>query len=173
MLVRFFIVFSRFNDILKPMQVKERYERYFGQSSTFFATIIRLALNALLVIITLALIVGVVKAGYDLATSLSRPLEEILQQMLLDIVFIVALVELTLTVLGYLKDGYVHVRYIIDTILIIMLNEVVTLWFKGASLHEAIGISLVLLVLAIVRITAVKVSPESSGNNKPALKSGG
>lgn len=132
----------------------------FERITVFFGTGIRIMLNALVVIISCALAVGVVKAGVDLFNALNEPLEVILQQMLLDVVFIVALVEITTTILGYLKDGFVQVRYIVDTILIIMLNEVVSIWFKGASLQEAIGISIIVLTLAIVRITTVRFAPE-------------
>ncbi len=154
------------------MRVKVPYEKLFGRSSTFFATAIRVLLNVLLVIIFCALAIGVVKAGYDLFTSIHQPLNEILQQVLLDIVFIVALVEITLTLLGYLKDGHVHVRYIVDTILIIMLNEVVTIWFKKASLEDAIGLGIILTVIAGVRITTIRYTADgdvNDGTRKPKL----
>ncbi len=148
------------------MELRVKYQKLFERITVFFGTGIRLMLNVLVVIIVCALAVGVVKAGVDLFTSLDKPLEVLLQQILLDVVFIVALVEITTTILGYLKDGYVHVRYIVDTILIIMLNEVVTIWFKGASLNEAIGLGIILLVLAAVRVSTIHWSPETSSNKK-------
>ncbi len=142
------------------MELRVKYQKIFERITVFFGTGIRIMLNALVVIISCALVAGVIKSGIDLFTSLHKPLENILQQVLLDVVFIVALVEITTTILGYLKDGFVQVRYIVDTILIIMLNEVVGLWFKGASLQQAIGISVILATLAAVRITTVRFAPE-------------
>lgn len=153
------------------MQLKGNYERLFAKISIYFSTFIRFLLNILLIIIVFALLIGVYKAGFDLVTSLHDPLEKILQRMLLDVVFIVALVEITITVLGYLKDGYVHVRYIVDTVLIIMLNEIVSLWFRHASLQEAIGISTIVAVLAAVRITTVKFSPNTDKTSTKKLSS--
>lgn len=144
------------------MELRAKYQRSFERITVFYSTLIRACLNVLMIIISCALIVGVIKSGIDLFTSLNKPLDILLQQMLLDIVFIVALVELTITILGYLKDGYVHVRYIIDTILIIMLNEVVTLWFKGANLEDAIGLGVILAVLAAVRLSVTRFGPEHS-----------
>ncbi len=141
------------------MELRAKYQRSFEKLTVFFSTLIRVVLNVLVIIISCALIVGVFKAGVDLFSSLNKPLETLLQQMLLDVVFIVALVEITITILGYLKDGYVHVRYIVDTILIIMLNEVVTLWFKGPKLEEAIGLGIILTVLAAVRVSVVRFGP--------------
>jgi uncharacterized membrane protein (DUF373 family) len=137
------------------MELKVKYQRIFDKISVIFGTAIRVVLNVLLIIISLALVVGVFKSGYDLFTSLNKPLEAILQKMLLDVVFIVALVEITLTILGYLKDGMVQLRYIVDTILIIMLNEVVTLWFRKAELEQMIGLSIIILTLAVVRVSTI------------------
>jgi uncharacterized membrane protein (DUF373 family) len=145
------------------MELRVKYQKLFERIAVFFSTGIRIMLNALVVIISCALIAGVVKSGVDLFNSLHKPLEEILQQVLLDVVFIVALVEITTTILGYLKDGFVQVRYIVDTILIIMLNEVVNLWFRGTDLPHAIGISIIIVTLAAVRITTIRFAPERPG----------
>ena len=142
------------------MKLIAKYPKLFFQLTVYFSTIIRLVLNVLLVIICAALIVGVYKAGDGLLHSLHQSLDYILQQMLLDIVFIVALVEVSITILGYLKDGSVHVRYIVDTVLIIMLNEVVSLWFKKPNLQQAIGIGVILAILAGVRICVTRFAPK-------------
>jgi uncharacterized membrane protein (DUF373 family) len=145
------------------MELRVKYQRLFDGLTVFFGTAIRIMLNALVIIISCALIIGVIKSGLDLFHSLNQPSEVILQKMLIDVVFIVALVEITTTILGYLKDGFVQVRYIVDTILIIMLNEVVSLWFKHPSLQEMIGLSIIIATLAAVRITTVRFAPEYPG----------
>lgn len=142
------------------MELHTKYPKLFERITVWFSTAIRFMLNALVIIISLALIVGVVKTGVDLYASLHRPLEYILQHLLLDVVFIIALVEITITILGYLKDGHVQVRYIVDTILIIMLNEIITIWFKGANLQQAIGLAVIILALAAVRITTIRFDSE-------------
>ena len=139
------------------MKLITKNPRLFAQASIYTATIIRVLLNLLLLVIVAALAVGVYKSGYDLVHDLSQPLEVLLQHVLLDIVFIAALVEISITILGYLKDGRVHVRYIVDTILIIMLNEIVSLWFAKPkpNLAQAIGIGITVLVLAVVRFSVM------------------
>ncbi len=155
------------------MELRVKYQKLFENFTVFFGTAIRLMLNALVIIISIALIIGVIKAGVDLYNSIHKPLEVILQSILLDVVFIVALVEITTTILGYLKDGAVHVRYIVDTVLIVMLNEIVTIWFKGASLQEAIGIAIIVIALAAVRVSTIRWSaeqPEETGSSSKSLK---
>lgn len=144
------------------MKLLPKYSGLFLKLSEFFSTCIRFILNALLVLLCLALVVGVIKSGIDLYTSLHEPLNEILQKVLLDTVFIVALLEISITILGYLKDGQVHVRYIVDTILVIMLNEIVVLWLKGPELADMIGISVVVATLALVRLSLTRFSPRET-----------
>ncbi len=140
------------------MELRVKYNNLFEKLTVFFSTAIRFMLNALVLIISLTIIIGVVKAGVNLFTHINAPLEELLRIILLDVIFIVALIEITIVILGYLKDGAVHVRYIVDTILIIMLNKVVSFWFEGGTLEEAISLALLVLVLAAVRITTIRWS---------------
>ena len=143
------------------MKLTVRHNKLFERISVWHATGIRMVLNVLLIITVLAIIIGVVKSGIDLWHGLRQPLEVILQNMLLDIVFIVALVEVSITILGYLKDGQVHVRYIVDTILIIMLNEIVSMWFKHPKLENAISLSVIVFTLAVVRIAVTRFAPKN------------
>lgn len=136
------------------------HEKFFERLTIWSSTAIRLALNLLLVVPICALLVGIGKAGIDLYHALHQPLDVILQNVLLDTVFILAVVEITITLLGYLKDGRVHVRYIVDTILIIMLNEIVSMWFRHPKLENAISLSVIIVALAAVRISVTKFSPK-------------
>lgn len=139
------------------------HEKFFARLSVWYATAVRIALNLLLVIALLTLFIGILKSAADLFHAIHEPLQTVLQKVLLDTVFILALVEITLTLLGYLKNGRVQVRYIVDTILIIMLNEVVGMWFRHPDLKDAIGISVIILSLAAVRIAVTRFSP-GNGN---------
>lgn len=149
------------------MRLQAKFTRHFAKQSVYMATIIRFLLDILLLIIVVALAAGVFKSGHELIKNIHEPLEVILQRILVDIVFIVALVEISLTILGYLKEGRVHVRYIVDTILIIMLNEIVTLWFTKPSLPLAGGLSLIILTLALVRVSTVRFAPNDRDPSQP------
>ncbi|HWT55988.1 MAG TPA: phosphate-starvation-inducible PsiE family protein [Candidatus Microsaccharimonas sp.] len=134
------------------MRLNAHREDTFDGLAVWFATAIKAILTLLLVITTVALCIGMVKAGLDVYHSIHKPLETILQEVLLDTVFIVALVEIMMTVIAYLDDGKVHVRYIVDTILIIMLNEIVSMWFKHPELTNAIALSIIVATLGAIRI---------------------
>lgn len=148
-----------------------KFPRLFSTISVYIGTFIRIIINALLILICIALVFGVFKAGFDLITNLGSPVEKLLPQLLVDTVFIVALVEISLLLISYLKEGYVHVRYIVDTILIIMLNEFVVVWFDHPSIEKILSLSVAVAVLVGVRISVVKFSPSASLTaNTAALK---
>lgn len=152
------------------MKLIAKYPKFFFELTVYFSTFIRFLLNILLVIICAALVIGTYKAGLDLIQSFNKPLEYILQHMLLDVIFIVALVEITITILGYLKDGSVHVRYIVDTILIIMLNEIVNVWLNHPKFEQVAGLSLIVGVLALVRMLVIQFAPkEKVADGKDSL----
>lgn len=156
------------------MKLLAKYPKVFFELTLYFSTFIRFLLNILLVIVCAALVVGTYKAGLDLVQSFNKPLEYILQHMLLDVIFIVALVEITITILGYLKDGSVHVRYIVDTILIIMLNEIVNVWLNHPKFEQVAGLSLIVGVLALVRMMVIQFAPkEKAVDGKDALAASG
>jgi uncharacterized membrane protein (DUF373 family) len=143
------------------MKLISRYQSKFRQSGNVFATIIRFLLTVVLVVVIAALAVGVFKAGYDVVTSLHKSLEIILQHLLIDIVFIIALIEITIIILSYLKDGRVILRYIVDAILIIMVNEVVSLWFRKPTLAQTGSLAIIIVTLVVVRVGVMHIESKS------------
>ena len=141
------------------MRLHVKFPKLFSAISVYIGTFIRIIINVLLVLICIALVFGVFKAGYDLFTNIGTPVDKLLPQLLVDTVFIVALVEISLLLMAYLKEGYVHVRYIVDTILIIMLNEFVVVWFDHPTLEKMIGLSIIVAALLVARFTVVRFSP--------------
>lgn len=144
------------------MRLHVKFPKLFSAISVYIGTFIRIIINVLLVLICIALVFGVFKAGYDLFTNIGTPVDKLLPQLLVDTVFIVALVEISLLLMAYLKEGYVHVRYIVDTILIIMLNEFVVVWFDHPTLEKMIGLSIIVAVLILARVSVIRFSPSST-----------
>jgi uncharacterized membrane protein (DUF373 family) len=150
--------------ILEEVKLHVKFPKLFSAISVYIGTFIRIIINILLILICFALVFGVFKAGYDLFTNIGTPVDKLLPQLLVDTVFIVALVEISLLLISYLKEGYVHVRYIVDTILIIMLNEFVVVWFDHPTLEKMAGLSLIVAVLLLARFTVVRYSPATASS---------
>ena len=92
---------------------------------------IRFTLNLLIITILVGLVGGVVKTFMDLRLLLSTDLEVALRHIIVDTLTILAVVEVLKTTLTYCSDGRVRVTFIVDTVLVVMLTEIISRWFSG------------------------------------------
>jgi uncharacterized membrane protein (DUF373 family) len=119
----------------------------------------RWILSLLTLTILLGLAGGVVKTFIDLRLLLSADLEVALRQVLVDTLTLLAVVEVLKTTLTYCSDGRVRVTFIIDTVLVVMLTEVISRWFTGGDWHQFAMLGGIVLMLGVMRIVAVRYSP--------------
>jgi uncharacterized membrane protein (DUF373 family) len=119
----------------------------------------RFILSFLILTILLGLAGGVVKTFLDLRLLLSANVELALRQVLVDTLTLLAVVEVLKTTLAYCSDGRVRVTFIIDTVLVVMLTEVISRWFTGNEWHQFAILGRILLVLGLLRIVAIRYSP--------------
>ncbi len=119
-----------------------------------------LLLRALIGIILLAFLIGILKTAIDLLLLFGN-LENALRQILVDALTLLAVVEVLKTINGYLSNGRVRVTFIVDTVLIVMLNEVISLWFKGTTIQNTLPLILILFSLIAIRTIAIRYSPDT------------
>lgn len=120
---------------------------------------IKIVLSLLIMTILTALAGGVLMTFLELHLLFSDPLEVALRQVIVNTLILLAIVEVFKTTLTYLSEGRVKVTFIVDTILIVMLTEVISMWFKEAPLEKWIILGGILLSLGIIRIAVVRWSP--------------
>ena len=119
----------------------------------------RFILSLLTMTILIGLAGGVVKTFLDLRLLLSADVEVALRQVLVDTLTLLAVVEVLKTTLAYCSEGRVRVTFIIDTVLVVMLTEVISRWFTGGEWHQFAILGGILLTLGLMRIVAVRYSP--------------
>ena len=84
------------------------------------------------------------------------------EQMVKQVVMLLAVLELIRTLQSYLELGRVKVTFILDAALVVLIGELIGLCYREYTIHE-VGLSLaVIVVLTILRITTVKFSPENT-----------
>jgi uncharacterized membrane protein (DUF373 family) len=120
---------------------------------------IKFVLSFLILTILLALTGGVIKTLLDLTLLLHNPVEVALRQIIIDTLILLAVVEVFKTTLTYFSEGRVKVTFIVDTILVVMLTEVISEWFKGVHVEQFVVLGVILLALAAIRVLAVRFSP--------------
>jgi uncharacterized membrane protein (DUF373 family) len=120
---------------------------------------IRVVLSLLILTILIALTGGVGKTFLDTRLLLHSPVEVALRQIIVDTLLLLALVEVFKTTVTYFSEGRVKVTFIVDTILVVMLTEVISQWFKGGDLTQLGVLGVILLALGGMRVLAVRCSP--------------
>lgn len=114
-----------------------------------------------LVMLTLltALTGGALKTLWDIRLLIDHSVEVVLRQVIVNTLMLLALVEVFKTTVTYFREGRVKVTFIVDTILVVMLTEVISQWFKGGDWQALAVLCGILLILGIVRVMAVRWSP--------------
>ena len=132
----------------------------------------RFILSLLTLTILIGLAGGVIKTFIDLRLLLSTDVEVALRQILVDTLTLLAVVEVLKTTLAYCSDGRVRVTFIIDTVLVVMLTEVISRWFTSGDWQQFTILGGILLMLGAMRIVAVRYSPAPTTVKQPAHQLG-
>lgn len=123
---------------------------------------IKAVLSLLILTILIALTGGVIKTFLDIRLLFDVPVEIGLRQIIVDTLILLAVVEVFKTTLTYFSEGRVKVTFIVDTILVVMLTEIISLWFKEADQAKLLSLGAILLALGAIRVVAVRCSPAQS-----------
>ena len=120
---------------------------------------IKLVLSLLILTILVALTGGVIKTFLDIRLLLDSEVEVALRQIIVDTLLLLAVVEVFKTTVTYFSEGRVKVTFIVDTILVVMLTEVISQWFKGGEWSQLTVLGAILLTLGAMRVLTVRFSP--------------
>ncbi len=131
---------------------------------------IKAVLSLMILTILIALTGGVIKTFLDIGLLFHAAVEVGLRQIIVDTLILLAVVEVFKTTLTYFSEGRVKVTFIVDTILVVMLTEIISLWFKDADQNRMLLLGAILLMLGVVRVVAVRCSPaQGEGCGKTPL----
>ena len=136
-----------------------RAESFDLKITRFFELSARAVLSLLIVAILLAILAGVICTFYDLRLILNRDFHGAFKTILVDMLTVLAIVEILRTALAYFTEGRVKVTYIIDTVLVTVLTEIMAFWYKEMDWQRVAMVIVLVLSLALVRIIAVQFSP--------------
>ena len=83
------------------------------------------------------------------------------EQAIIGGLLMLALLEVIRTLQAYLALGRVRVTFIIDTALVMLIGELMGLWFREYSLEKVLLALAVIITLAALRILTTRYSPDS------------
>ncbi|MGC8501216.1 MAG: phosphate-starvation-inducible PsiE family protein [Leptospirillia bacterium] len=131
---------------------------------------VKLILLTLLLVQFLAMVWGVWETIEQAFIHAQRGLLSLLKSMIVNILLLLALLEVSRTILTYFTLGRVKVTYIVDSVLAVLLSETLVTWFSNEPLSRYIELVMVLLALTILRVIAIRYHPSTGAKErKPFL----
>lgn len=127
--------------------------------SRFFEVSARALLCLLIIAILLAILAGVIYTFYDIRLIFQTDFHGAFKAIMVDMLTVLAIVEVLRTALAYFSEGRVKVTYIIDTVMVTVLTEVMAFWYREMKWEKVTMVIALVLSLALVRIIAVRFSP--------------
>ena len=133
-------------------------------SGMCFETLCRTLLSLLLIVLLSAMAFGIISTGIDLLEEVgslfnAKELHSVLKDLVVNVLMILAVVELFRTVKAYFTEGRLKVTYIIDTALVVVITEIMGFWYREIEVGR-VGLAIALVVaLMFVRIMAIRFSP--------------
>ena len=124
---------------------------------------VKLVLLTLLLIMFLSMIWGVWETIEQAFIHARHGLLSMLKSLLVNILLLLALLEVSRTILTYFTLGRVKVTYIVDSVLAVLLSETLVTWFSNEPLSRYIELVMVLLALTILRVYAIQYHPAPVG----------
>lgn len=116
-------------------------------------------LSLLIVTILVGLAGGVIKTFVGLRLLLTADIDLGLRHLIVNTLMLLAVVEVLKTTLAYFSEGRVRVTFIVDTVLVVMLTEVISQWFTGGDWQKLSILAVILMTLGLIRVLAVRFSP--------------
>jgi len=126
------------------------------------SVLIRGLIGLLVISLCLWMLVGIVHLLLALYEAASGKWTGGAEHMIVNVLTLLALLEIIRTLQSYLEIGRVRVTFILDAALVVLTGELIGLWYKEHTPME-VGLSLVVIsFLVVLRIVTMRFSPDSS-----------
>jgi len=133
-------------------------------SGICFETLCRALLSLLLIVLLIGMAFGIMRAGLDLLAQTgkidsSTGLHNAIKELVINVLMVLAVLELFRTVKAYFTEGRIKVTYIIDTALVVVITDIMGFWYREVEVARiALALALVVVLMG-VRIMAIRFSP--------------
>jgi len=133
-------------------KIDQRLTRWFESSA-------QALLFLFIVAILLTILAGSLYTLYDLRLIVRDGFHHAFKPLLIDMLTVLAAIEILRTSLAYFTERRVKVTYIIDTVMVTVLTETMAFWHREMSWEQVAMLIALILALAATRVIAVRFSP--------------
>jgi len=133
-------------------------------SEICFETLCRTLLSLLLIVLLAGMAFGILRAGFDLlaepaALFTVSGLHNTIKELIINVLMVLAVLELFRTVKAYFTEGRIRVTYIIDTALVVVITEVMGFWYREVEVARVALVIALMIALMGIRVMAIRFSP--------------
>ncbi len=132
-------------------------------STEFYSIIIRGLVSLLMIGLCLWVLFGI---GHILVNLYHAGLDQwgdAAGRTIVNILTLLAMLEIFRTLQSYLEIGRVRVTFILDAALVVLIGELISIWFKNNTPQELLLNLGVIAALIMLRIVTARMSPQISG----------
>ena len=129
----------------------------------FSPALVRALTGLLIMALCLWMGAGIINIVLDLRQSFASGWAGVAESTIIDTLIMLALLEVIRTLQAYLKLGRVRVTFILDTALVVLIGELMGLWFKEYAPEKVLLGLGVIVTLVVLRIATASFSPERGG----------
>jgi len=127
--------------------------------SNLFLYGVKISIVFLLMVLLATITWAAFRMMLDLKAIFSGGIHEALKTVMVNSLTILALLEVFMTTLAYFEEGRVKVTYIIDTVIVVIVAELMVFWFKEIEFVRIAMFIVLVLALIAARILAIRFSP--------------
>ncbi len=127
---------------------------------SLYTLMVRILVGGIMLALGFWLIGGVVSLLYKLYQTIGHSWSHAAESMIIEVVIMLAILELIRTLQSYLELGRVKVTLILDATLVVLVGELISLWYRHYTPMEVVLSLGVISLLTVLRIITAKYSPE-------------
>lgn len=125
-----------------------------------YPALIRILTGLLIVVLCAWMLVGGINMVLALGSAFGSGWASAAEHMIINALVLLALLEVIRTLQAYLKLGRVRVTFILDTALVVLISELMGLWFREYAPEKVLLGLGVIVTLVALRIVTMRFSPE-------------
>lgn len=130
-------------------------------SSTLIPQLVRALAGLLILTLSLWMLGGIAQLLLGLRELPNNLWAGLAEQVIVNSLILLALLEVIRTLQAYLMLGRVRVTFILDTALVVLIGELIGLWFREYSPEKVLLGLGVIVALVVLRIVTTRFSPDT------------
>jgi uncharacterized membrane protein (DUF373 family) len=139
-------------------------DRWLQLADRFYLVLVRSLTGLAIIALCAWMGAGVIVLVLDLRLALTSGWAGVAERAIIDTLIMLALLEVIRTLQSYLKLGRVRVTFILDTALVVLIGELMGLWFREYAPEKVLLGLGVIVALVGLRIVTARFSPETAGD---------